>query len=120
LLSLVRSPGAVFLFLTATDFRFRQQGEGARLTDIRHIGAELATASSCSRCSSSRGSCATFGRCAAWGVIRTVATTTATAAPTTTTATAITTVLPGTFRCAGIQLVVGFFSIAGFAVGSGS
>jgi hypothetical protein len=117
LLSLVRSPGAVFLFLTATDFRFRQHGEGARLTDIRHIGAELATTSSC--CSSSRGSCATFGRCAAWGVIRTVATTAATAATTTTTATAITTVLPGTFRCAGIQLVVGFFSVAGFAVGSG-
>jgi hypothetical protein len=121
LLGLVRSPSAVFFFLTATDFGVAEHREGTRLADIRHIRAKLATANSCSRCSSRRrGSCATFGRCAAWGVIRTVATTTATAAPTTTTATAITTVLPGTFRCAGIQLVVGFFSVAGFAVGSGS
>jgi hypothetical protein len=116
LLGLVRSPGAVFLFLTATDFRVCQCGEGTRLADIRHVGAELAATSS----SSSRGGCATFGGCAARCIIRTVATTTATTATTTTTATAITTVLPGTFRCAGIQLVVGFFSVAGFAVGSGS
>ena len=113
LLGLIRGPGAVFLFLTAADFRFRQHGEGTRLADIRHVRAELAATSS-----SSRGGCANFGRCVAWGVIRTVATTTATTATTTTTATAITTVLPGTFRCAGIQLVIGFFLRAGFTVGS--